>query len=211
MQLPTGTVLNWTGTAAQVIRSGSPRESSGELARELQKYGVSGIEYRHGDVDFSPVSQFTINCGDPSLTYSKLGHDIKLGDLYKNGEPRTREEFNNIIRRRWQKYVAEDIVDRLQRDHSFAAAFQGSTGIDVSKVHSVSALSAQLRAHGLTMHETPDCKSIQLVPTAIHKAFKHSGGTAEMLEKLIDADTGSRVESRLGTDTSSRPRSWLSL
>ncbi len=201
--------LDWNGSAGNSLRI--PRESSGELARELQKYGVSGIGYRHGDVDFSPVSQFTINCGDPSLTYSKLGHDIKLGDLYKNGEPRTRDEFNNIIRRRWQKYVAEDIVDRLQRDSSFAADFQESTGIDVSKVRSVSALSAQLRAHGLTMHETPDCKSIQLVPTAIHKAFKHSGGTAEMLEKLIDADTGSRVESKLGTETSSSPRSWLSL
>ena len=36
-------------------------------------------------------------------------------------------------------------------------------------------------------------KKIQFVPTIIHNSFKHAGGTAEMLERLINGDIHNKV------------------
>lgn len=86
------------------------------------------------------------------------------------------------------------IVDKIANDSEIASDLQNKTGINIAKVTSVNGLKKELSRIGLTLHESPDCKNIQFVSTYVHKAFSHSGGNAEMLERLIDSDSHIRFK-----------------
>ena len=164
-----------------------PSDPNGSVAKELGKYGVQGIEYKNGEVDFTPVSQYNIPFGDEKELYKSIG-SFPIGKLMTKDGVKTREKFNGIIRTEWQKIAKQRLLNNILSDPGFAADFQNKTGVNTSSISSVSALSKELRRVGLTMHETPDCSMIQLIPTSIHSVFKHSGGTSAMLDKLISGD-----------------------
>ena len=189
-------ILSWSGDEGNSKRI--PKDSSGEIAKELEKYGVDGIEYRDGDVDFSPVSQFQVDFDDTDQLYVDVANSITMGDLKKkDGSSKNRSEFNSVVREKWQKLAKQQLVERIQSEPGFAADLQKRTGIDAGSVKSVTGLENELSRVGLTLHETPDCTSIQFVPTKIHSTFKHSGGTSEMLERLIDGDTHGRIDQKI--------------
>ena len=106
---------------------------------------------------------------------------------------KSRSEFNDIIRTKWQEKAKQQIVDKIATDKNFAKDFSAQTGINPNSIKTVSDLKKELKRNGLSLHETPDCKKIQLVPTLIHDAFKHVGGTAEMLERLINGDIHGKI------------------
>lgn len=172
-------VLEWIGDPADSKRV--PKDSW--ISEELRRYGVDGIEYKNGDVDFSPVSKFDIN-GNIKEMYNQLGQEIKATDVMG----KSRSDLNKLIRRKWQSKMKQFVFEKILIDSDFAHSFSEATGIDTRSIISADSLSKALRENGLTLHETPDCTKIQLVPTEIHYFFKHSGGVAEMLEKMINAD-----------------------
>ena len=184
-------ILEWDGDAGNSKRK--PKEADSELAKELSEYGVDGIEYKDGNVDFSPVSKYDVDFENVDELYKAIGEDITIGDLMTEDTVKSRSDLNDLVRHKWQDMAKQQIVDKIGDDPEFASDFQDKTGIDVGNVQSVNSLSNELKRNGLTMHETPDCKKIQFVPTDIHNAFKHSGGTAEMLERLLDGDTHGRI------------------
>ena len=47
-------VLKWSGEMGNSLRV--PKDKSGELSQSLRDFGVEGIQYVNGDVDFSPVT-----------------------------------------------------------------------------------------------------------------------------------------------------------
>lgn len=184
-------ILEWDGEAGNSKRK--PKEADSELAEELSEYGVDGIEYIDGNVDFSPVSKYDVDFENVDELYKAIGENITIDDLMTEDTVKSRSDLNDLVRSKWQDMAKQQIVDKIGNDPEFAADFQDKTGIDVGNVRSVNGLSNELKRNGLTMHETPDCKKIQFVPTDIHNAFKHSGGTAEMLERLLDGDTHGRI------------------
>ena len=184
-------ILEWEGEAGNSKRK--PKEADSELAKELSEYGVDGIEYKKGDVDFSPVSKYDVDFENVDELYKDIGEDITINELMTEDTIKSRSDLNDLIRSKWQTMAKQQIVDRIADDPDFASDLQIKTGIDVNSVQSVNGLSNEIKRNGLTMHETLDCKQIQFVPTKIHDAFKHSGGTAEMLERILDGDTHVRI------------------
>ena len=181
--------LDWNGEIGNSLRT--PKDPTGELAAELRKYDVEGIEYKDGNVDFSPVSLYEVEFSDHDNLYYSIGNSIPIGRL------ETRQDLNNAIRDKWQSLAKQQIIERINNDEAFASELRERTGIDVSTVKSESALKKELSRVGLTMHETPDCSRIQFVPTKIHDAFKHAGGTSEMLERQLSGDIHERVARNL--------------
>lgn len=184
-------ILKWSGEKGNSLRV--PKNKSNELAKLLKDFGVEGIPYVNGDVDFSQVTKYEIEFVDAEKLYLYLGKTIKFGDLMTKDGMKSRTEFSGIIRNKWQSAAKQQIVDRIIADQQFAKDFSAKTGINTDVIKKVSHLDSELKNNGLTLHETTDCKKIQFVPTQIHNTFKHAGGIAEMLERLINGDIHNKV------------------
>ena len=178
-------ILDWEGNKGNSKRI--PKDPNGSVAKMLSEYGIDGIEYKDGNVDFSPVVKYEVEFENTDDVYTKLSESIKIGSLD------SRSDFNSTIRRKWQSLAIQEIVDRINNDPEFASQLSQDTGINTSAAGkrgkmNADILHSELSRNGLTMHETPDCRKIQFVPTVIHDTFKHSGGTSEMLERLLSGD-----------------------
>lgn len=184
-------ILEWSGKKGNSLRV--LKDKSSKLSQQLREFGVEGIPYVDGDIDFSQVAKYEVEFIDAEKLYLKLGGMIKVADLMKGGAVKSRSKFNRIIRRKWQSIAKQQIVDKIIADNEFAKDFSVKTGVNTDVIKKVSHLNSQLKLNGLTLHETTDCKKIQLVPTQIHSVFKHVGGTSEMLERLIDGDIHDKV------------------
>ena len=184
-------ILEWSGEKGNSLRV--PQDKSCELSQKLRDFGVEGIPYVDGDIDFSQVAKYEVEFMDAEKLYVDLGGMIKFGDLMTEDGMKSRTEFNGIIRTKWQSIAKRQIVDKIIADEEFAKDFSAKTGINTDVIKKVSHLDSELKLNGLTLHETTDCKKIQFVPTQIHDAFKHAGGTAEMLERLINGDIHNKV------------------
>lgn len=184
-------ILEWSGEKGNSLRV--PKDKSGELSQRLRDFGVEGIPYVDGNIDFSQVTKYEVEFADAEKLYLDLGRTIKFSDLMTEDAMKSRTEFNQIIRTKWQSIAKQQIVDKIITDEEFAKNFSAKTGVNTDVIKTVSDLKSELRLNGLTLHETTDCKKIQFVPTQIHDAFKHVGGTAEMLERLINGDIHNKV------------------
>lgn len=184
-------ILEWSGEKGNSLRV--PKDKSGELSQRLRNFGVEGIPYVGGDVDFSQVAKYEVEFIDAEKLYVDLSRAIKFSDLMTEDVMKSRTEFNGIIRTKWQSIAKQQIVDKIITDEEFAKDFSAKTGVNTNVIKKVSHLDSELRLNGLTLHETTDCKKIQFVPTQIHDAFKHAGGTAEMLERLINGDIHTKL------------------
>lgn len=184
-------ILEWNGEKGNSLRT--PKDKSGKLYQQLSSFGVLGIPYSNGDVDFSQVSKYEVEFSDAEKLYRDLGTTITFGDLMTYDAMKSRRDLNGIIRNKWQEMAKQQIVDRIITDAQFARDFSAKTGVNTNVIKNKTNLGSELKRCGLTLHETTDCKRIQFVPTIIHKAFKHAGGTAEMLERLINGDIHFKV------------------
>lgn len=184
-------ILEWDGEKGNSLRT--PKDKSGVLFQQLKKFDVEGIPYVNGDVDFSKVVKYEVEFVDAEKLYTDLGKKIKFGDLMTDNAVKSRTQFNKLIRTKWQAMAKQQILGLIKTDEEFANDFSLKTGVNINAINDVKSLNAELRRNGLTLHETTDCKKIQLVPTPIHNAFKHAGGTAEMLERLINGDIHFKV------------------
>lgn len=187
-------ILDWRGEKGNSLRV--PKDKTGQLFKELQDLGVEGIPYDNGNVDFSRVSKFNVEFSDVEKLYLDLGTTITFGDLTTEDSMKTRKQFGSIIRNRWQSMAKEQLLNKIETDVQFAEEFSNKTGVNVEAVKQVGTLTKlqdELRRVELTLHESTDCKQIQLVPTKIHHTFKHVGGTAEMLERLLNGNLHSKV------------------
>lgn len=184
-------ILEWNGEKGNSLRT--PKDKSGELYQQLSSFGVLGIPYVNGDVDFSQVSKYEVEFSNAEKLYRDLGTTITFGDLMTDNAMKSRSDFNKKIRYEWQKMAKQQIVDRIVSDNQFERNLSAQTGLNTHVIKNVSNLDSELTRCGLTLHETTDCKRIQFVPTKIHDAFKHAGGTAEMLERLLSGDIHFKV------------------
>ena len=181
-----GNEFRWQGSAGNSTMI--PKDENSAISKELQKYGISGIEYKNGNPDFSPISCFNIQFNYFPAIYHYISQSITVEQLKKkDGSLISRDDLRNKIRTLWQGLTKSYICQRLASDSDFAYDFEKSTGIHASAVTSVRTLNDELKEKKLTMHEINNCSEIQFVPTNIHNAFKHIGGVGEMLEHILDS------------------------
>ncbi len=184
-------ILTWVGAQGNSLRT--PIDKSGELYQQLRSFGVLGIPYSNGNVDFTKVSKYELEFAEAEELYKDLGTAITFEDLMTDNVMKSRTALNGLIRNKWQKMAKQQIVDKIISDDQFARDFSAKTGVNINVIKNVTKLNSELKRCGLTLHETTDCKRIQFVPTIIHNAFKHTGGTVEMLERLMNGDIHFKV------------------
>ena len=160
-----------------------PKDANSEIAKALTEAGVEGIKYTNGNVDFSPVSKYDFEIENMEELYKKLGDSISIGKLD------SRKDLSREVRSKWQSLVKDEIVSRINSDSNFAEQFEKKTGIKAPfGEFTKKMLNDGLSQNKLSLHETSDCSSVQFVPRTIHETYKHCGGTAEMMEKLLSGD-----------------------
>ena len=160
-----------------------PKDVNSEIAKALTKAGVEGIKYTNGNVDFSPVSKYDFEVENMEELYKKLGDSISIGKLD------SRKDLSKEVRSKWQSLVKDELVSRVNSDSNFAEQFEKETGIKAPfGEFTKKMLNDGLSQNKLSLHETSDCGGVQFVPRTIHETYKHCGGTAEMMEKLLGGD-----------------------
>ena len=160
-----------------------PKDANSEIAKALTEAGVEGIKYTNGNVDFSPVSKYDFEIENMEELYKKLGDSISIGKLD------SRKDLSREVRSKWQSLVKDEIVSRVNSDSNFAEQFEKKTGIKAPfGEFTKKMLNDGLSQNKLSLHETSDCGGVQFVPRTIHETYKHCGGTAEMMEKLLGGD-----------------------
>ena len=161
-----------------------PVDKHGEVAKILDTFGVEGIEYTDGKIDLSPVAVARVRFDDVSGVKNIIAGSMLVDDLNAKANPR--KAFTDEVRKAWQKLAVDLIVSKLNEDAAFSSQL-GMTKKD--EPYTEADVSAFLSSHALTLHESPDCDEILLVPTVIHAFFTpHSGGTAEMAARIISGD-----------------------
>ena len=120
-------ILEWNGEKGNSLRT--PKDKSGKLYQQLSSFGVLGIPYSNGDVDFSQVSKYEVEFSDAEKLYRDLGTTITFGDLMTDDAIKSRRDLNGIIRNKWQEMAKQQIVDRIITNAQFARDFSAKTGV----------------------------------------------------------------------------------
>ncbi len=132
----------------------------------LDQYGKDGVEYKNGKPDFLPFSTHSSPWGD-------VDSNVTIGHMTGNRTNPTSE----YGRRKDAHDVNSDLGNYEQADNELASKMNKEnpdlalTGKDIEKWRN---------DNDLTWHELPDGESMQLVPTDLHDACRHSGGKSEM-------------------------------
>ena len=147
--------------------------------------GINSIEYRDGNPDFSPFSNHNSPWGNIDSRV-EIGHmtDQRTNPSYEYGRRNDSHDPN------------ADLGNYAQGDNALADRLRESNP-DITSAH----IEEFRTNNGLTWHEYPDGKSMQLVPTEIHDACRHSGGVSDMRERMAYGDVDARYRG-LETDTS---------
>ena len=133
--------------------------SDSDALAEIEKYGADSVEYRDGYPDFTPFSKHDSPWGefDTSVEIPHMTAD-RQNPKYEFGRRSSSHAFD------------EDIGNFSQADNELASRY-GLDPMDIQRWR---------EDNGLTWHEYADGKTMQLVPTKIHSACRHSGGVSEM-------------------------------
>ena len=145
-----------------------PKYSSLEQRYEI----IPGSESTVGHWEGEPGESMFVS-EDPRVIEILNKHKQK-GVVYKNGMP----DFSPFV-------VAEFEIDMTEeRDHNFALAkkqLAKKWTEETGEKWTSKKVGEWMKENSMTWHELNDCKTIQLVPSAInHPIFKHLGGVGEI-------------------------------
>ena len=140
---------------------------SPDVIDHMNLYGRSSVEYKDGYPDFSPFTthetpwgKVECNVEIPHMTDQRNNPSLEYG---ARRIPGTSHQPGNELGNFTQ--ADNEVVKKLQNDYPDLTADEFQKYRESNK---------------LTWHECPDGKTMQLVPTDIHNACRHSGGVAEM-------------------------------
>lgn len=143
--------------------------NSEEAMACMREYGVDFVEYKKNEPDFSPFTRQKLPWGEVTCQV-QIGHMTgyrKSVSYYGPDENGTSHSFDRYI------------GNYEQGDNELAALLQSMP--ENKDVIITGAMVRKYReANNLTWHECSDGKTMQLIPTVIHDACKHTGGTAQM-------------------------------
>lgn len=144
--------------------------NSPEALSRMAEYGRSSVEYRSNNPDFSPFATHETPWGSLNCQV-EIGHmtDQRQNPTWEGGRRPSGTSHD----------PSYDLGNFAQADNSLLA--------EIQKEHpEVTAKDVQAfrKQNGLTWHECADGKTMQLVPTEIHDACRHSGGVSEMSYRM---------------------------
>lgn len=133
---------------------------------KMEEYGRNTVEYKNNYPDFSPFVQHDSPWGPlngeveiPHMTDSRENPQWDLGRRPKGTSHDPNYDLGNFAQ-------ADNELYNSLKDH-----YPDLKPEDIEKYR---------KENGLTWHECPDGKTMQLIPTEIHDACRHSGGVSEM-------------------------------
>lgn len=161
------------------------RPSTNESKAILDSKGLTGVQYKNGEPDFSPVSESTVRIGYMNEErYNRNvydGRDTKktiygsIDDSGKLVEPHHKANNNSMadIQMKYSNPGNFDQADILTAENWSSQNKDGKawTAEDVADYR---------RENGLTWHECNDGETMMLVPEAINSDFGHLGGVGEV-------------------------------
>lgn len=156
--------------------------SSEEARAAMAEYGQDSVEYVNGEPDFSPFTQHETPYGDMSceveighMTTDRSNPSWEYGDRRPAG---TSHDPNYDLGNFAQADNA--LVDRAIEQNP--GLVEGKSPEEVAQLRAdmASEIESWRTSNGLTWHETTDGTTMQLVPTSIHDACRHSGGVSTM-------------------------------
>ena len=156
--------------------------SSEEARAAMAEYGQDSVEYVNGEPDFSPFTQHETPYGDMSceveighMTTDRANPSWEYGDRRPTG---TSHDPNYDLGNFAQADNA--LVDRAIEQNP--GLVEGKSPEEVAQLRAdmASEIESWRTSNGLTWHETTDGTTMQLVPTSIHDACRHSGGVSTM-------------------------------
>lgn len=133
---------------------------------KMAEYGKNNVEYKNGYPDFSPFVQHDSPWGPvngeveiPHMTDSRENPKWDLGRRPNGTSHDPNYDLGNFSQ-------ADNALYNSLKDHYLDLKPE-----DIEKYR---------KENGLTWHECSDGKTMQLIPSEIHDACRHSGGVAEM-------------------------------
>lgn len=132
----------------------------------MREYGQETVEYKNGYPDFSPFATL-------ETPWGKLDTTVEIGHMTGQRE-NTRWEYG---RRKDAHDIRTDLGNYAQADVALCQKLNNQlkeTGIQFTPKDIET-----FRGKQFTWHECADGKTMQLIPTKIHDACRHTGGVAE--------------------------------
>ena len=136
-----------------------------EAQAKIREFGKKSVTYSNGYPDFSPFTEHETRWG-------KIGCQVEIGHMTEHREnpsfeyghrPRGAGHDPNYDLGNFAQ-ADNELLSKVKMDHPDA------TLDDIEDLK---------KTNKLTWHECEDGKTMQLVPTEIHQACKHSGGVSE--------------------------------
>lgn len=146
-----------------------------EAQKKLGEYGLTGIHYKNGYPDFSPVATQRTPWGTV-LTVVQIGHMTTA---------RTNPKWE-YGRRSDSHDPSADLGNYAQADNELCALLR-KANVEVTPTE----IEKYRKSNGLTWHECEDGCTMMLIPTVIHDACRHSGGVSEMNYRMALASVES--------------------
>ena len=141
---------------------------------QMQKFGQNHVNYNNGYPDFSPFTKIDTPWG-PLNCQVEIGHmtDQRQNPSWEYGRrPAGAGHDPNY-----------DLGNFAQADNALLEKLR-----KINPYATLEDVSALIDLNNLTWHECSDGKTMQLVPTVIHNACRHSGGVSEMKYRMAMGD-----------------------
>ena len=146
------------------------RPNDPAVVEHMRAYGQDYVEYNSGEVDFSPFTK-------QDSPWGSLDCQVEIGHMTDQRENPAWEYGRRPAGTSHDPNY--DLGNFAQADNALLEKIQkidpGATMDDVADFKA---------SHHLTWHECADGKTMQLVPTDIHDASRHSGGVSEMKYRM---------------------------
>ena len=176
-QTPAEDSGRWDGERGESLCLPNSKESKAVLDSK----GLTGIQYKNGEPDFSPVSESTVKIGYMNEErYNRNvydGRDSKktvYGSIDESGklvEPHNKASHNSMadIQMKYSNPGNFDQADILTAENWSQQKKDG-------RVWTAEQVADYRKENGLTWHECNDGETMMLVPEAINNDFGHLGG-----------------------------------
>ena len=132
----------------------------------IEEYGQSGVEYHNGNPDFSPFAQHN------HPEWGSFSGQVEIGHMTPN---RTNPSLEYGRRAPGEKYDPAQYMGNYEQADAALAERLGVAPQDIAAYRGNN-------DNPLTWHECADGKTMQLIPSDIHNACRHSGGVSQQKE-----------------------------
>lgn len=136
----------------------------------MSQYGRDSVDYRDGVVDFSPFTR-------QNTPWGSLDCQVEIPHMTDQRQNPKWEFGNRPVGAGHDPNY--DLGNFAQADNALLERFQ-----QINPEATLKDVQSFIKENNLTWHECTDGKTMQLVPTVIHDACRHSGGVSEMKYRM---------------------------